>query len=299
MNINKTFFPLILSIVICSCSLTSTSNDSISGSVTGSSSVADSIYFDFDKNYIGTSVKEFETIAKQYTCNPYFKFESLLDQNGRSEYFYDNYNSYVMFFSYKNKSILISHNQTKILDFRIFDNVKFTYSKAREFGLLENKYTRESEVHYKNDNGEEKSKISYTTRYELDLEINKGCYLERFESYSRFFKQFALPSSMFFYYDSNNLVSSIEQQNDSSVVEGLVLANASAIPLWSDDCSEIVGAITISRKHLTQSPTNFYLNTYLLSDNFDKIIKADDMRKMVEDDEIKSITNPCFYVPEF
>lgn len=299
MKINKLLIILMLSFVSCSCSGISIVKDS-----SNNSSINDDVYFDLNKNYLGTSVHDFEKIAKKYTSNPYFKFEPRFENNSRGSFMEQNYSSRIMIFPYENKNVFAFYNggdigNGEIVDIKILDNIKFTYDQARELGLLTNKYTRESKVHYKDNNGNELSKTAYTTRYEFKYKINYSNILEKSKAYFDLFKKFGIPSSMLLYYDTDIPIYSAFLENESSVVKGFVLGNASAIPIWSDDYSNIIGAITINKAHDNISPKMVCLNTYLFFDNFDKIIKTDDMRKMVEDDGIESITNPCFYISGF
>lgn len=303
----KFLLSILLALSVTSCSnnsiYTSSSKENFSSDKTyiSSSEVvfqqeeADPNGFDPNFNYVGTSATEFEGMAGRYVANPQFVAEP--DFRDNDTYVKTIWNFGVIAFPFRGTSVVAYHKGGKIVELHRFESGKMTIGESRSLGFIEESQGKwqKGYVHFM-----EGGKASSTKRYEHSLEQNLGTMShldgqgrsEGIAKYLDFFANYGIPTSMFVYFDG---------ATDDYINEmvghrylGLAVDTASAIPIYSDDLTEIVGVMTLGYSFGSVSKAF----TYLKEDGFDKVKMAKEIITQVQDSEIEAIQNPCFYVED-
>lgn len=295
---------LALSLVSCSNSGASSHspNESQSSEIlfssaddTSEAEEADPYGFDPNLDYIGTSATDFEVMASRYVANPQFVPEPF---SMEGDYYVRTILDFgIITFPFRGSSVVAYHRGGKIIELHRFQSGKMTIGEAKTLGYAGEAQEKQSEGYVYFRAG---GKASSTKRYERDLDQRLGNFshldgqgrFEGIEKYIDLFARYGIPTSMLVYYDgmADDYINDMEGHG----YLGLAVDYASAIPVYSDDLCEIVGAMTIGycfgdlRKAFT----------YLKEDGFGRIKKAKEMITQVGDPEVNEIQNPRFYVED-
>ncbi|NLB48433.1 MAG: hypothetical protein GX813_01080 [Erysipelotrichia bacterium] len=291
MNKKIILLSLISAFTISSCAhdytFSSSIDSSLESSVDSSTSLfepADPNGFDPNFNYVGFETNKFEIIAGQYVANAQFKPEQARD----SGFYLSIINNYgVITFPFRDTSIVAFHYDGYITEVHRFKSEKLTLSKANNLGTFTDKLLARSTVSYFRGD-----KTSYTKWLNCQYIFNADGHPDDNERYLKFFKDYGIPTSMFVYYDSYT-----DENHEKQVGRyylGLVIESASAIPVYSEDLTEIIGVMTLclERGRLRR------LVLYLKEDGFDNIVTVETIVALLSDHEVETILNPCFYITD-
>lgn len=254
---------------------------------------ADPWGFDPNFDYVGTSADDFKIIASMYAGNTEFVPEPETREN--DWYVKTVLDFGIITFPFRGTSVVAYHRGPTIIEVHRFQSGKMTIGEARSLGYVGEAKAKQSEgyVHFRS-----RGKPSSTKRYERKLDENLGTY-DHTDNQGRFtgigkyvdlFTKYGIPTSMLVYYDgmANDYINDMAGNG----YMGLSVDYASAIPIYSDDLTEIVGAMTIG--YCSGSLSKAF--TYLKEDGFGEVKKAKDMISQLNDTSIDVVSNPRFYL---
>lgn len=251
--------------------------------------------FDPNFDYVGSNATDFRIMASTYNANPEFFPEPYCMEN--DHYIKTVLNFGIITFSFKGTSIVAYHSGDKITEVHKFQCGKMTISKAKALEFIGEKQEKYSEGYVYFRGG---GKKSLTKRYEKALSpslqppILNDSYdnLTEFRRIVDFFKNYGIPTSMLVYFDG--AVDEYINDMEGLGYHALAVDYASAIPIFSDDLSEIVGSMTISYNNGSLG----YALSYLKEDDFGTVITALEMTTLLGKQDVEIIQNPKFYIPD-
>lgn len=260
----------------------------------GSSSVeeADPLGYDPNFDYVGTSALDFKLMASMYVAEPEFVPEPDLRDRDYINRPYVDFG--IITFPFRGSSVLAYHRGNKILEVHRFQSGKMTISEARTLGYVGDEQANQSvsDVYFTLG-----GKASTTKRYEKALEPNLGNINHEdvqghdlgVSGYLDLFTKYGIPTSLFVYFDgfADDYVNDIVGHGWA----GLAVDSASAIPIYSDDLRDVVGAMTLG----FSSQIVKKVFTYLKEDGFGTVKKAKDIIAQICNPDFEKVQDPCFY----
>jgi hypothetical protein len=272
-------------------------SDSFSAYNSSIAEEADPNGFDPNFDYVGTSATDFRVIASRYSANPEFVSEPYSAQDDRYARTLIDFG--IIAFSFRGSSVVARHKGGKIIETHRFQSGKMTIGEARTLGFVGEAQAKQSEgfVGYM-----DAKKPSSTKRYEKRFDQSFGNYNHTdgqgrdigIDKYIEFFTRYGIPTSMLVYYDGWTEAEDYINKMEGHGYCGLAVDYASAIPVYSDDLAEVVGAMTLGHRGTNLS----YAFTYLKEDGFDTVKDAKSMIAQVTANSIEVIQNPRFYVED-
>ena len=260
-----------------------------SSSATSAREEADLNGFDPNFNYVGSSATDFKIIASRYVANPDFVAEPCFMED---YYIKTVFNFGIISFPFRGSSIVAYYRGDEIIEVHRFESGKLTIGEARSLGYVgETQANQHKGYVYFRSGG----KPSSTKRYERKLDQSLGGFAHREDVVSKYidlFKKYGIPTSMLVYYDGEADDYIHDMEGDGYL--GLSVNYASAIPVYSDDLSDVVGAMTIG--YCSGSLRKAF--TYLKEDGFGEIKKVKEILNQVSDPEIEEMRDPRFYVED-
>lgn len=248
--------------------------------------------FDPNFDYTGSNATDFRIMASRYNANPEFYPEPSPRDGTYIKAIWD---FGIITFSFKGMGIVAYHVGDRIIEVHKFENHKMTISEARSYGFFGEKQEKYEEGHVYYVNG---GKSSLTKKYEktLDSSLRPPSFagdfdhLTEFRKFVDFFKSYGIPTAMLVYFDG--LVDDYINDMEGLGYCGLAVNYASAIPIFSDDLSEIVGSTVMAYRYGSLKHTF----TYLKEEGFGTIKTAREMISQINDPNVEVIQNPSFYV---